>query len=316
MNDGVLFGIGLEGGTTLQLPINAVERETGISKELLRMWERRYRFPNPQRDDKGDRVYTPEDVNKLRLVRRLLDSGFRPGKIIDLQVSQLEELLQNRQSKYSHMQPVTQIENDLLRLLKLPEVHSLQDFLRHELMRMGAEAFVLDLIPYMLNVMENRWLQGELDGLQQRIFREALQSVLQECLGFLRPVSPRPQVLIISPSDDGELLGLLMLDILLRLEDVCGLRAGPQFPLREMPATLARFDIAGVIMHFHPAYPANRILEQLEELRYRVPEKLPIWGIAAPLGNSRKHIEGVTLLTQLQEFRPYLLQWCQSRTAS
>lgn len=60
------------------LPINAVERETGISKELLRMWERRYGFPSPERDAQGDRIYPPDQVNKLRVVRRLIDAGFRP----------------------------------------------------------------------------------------------------------------------------------------------------------------------------------------------------------------------------------------------
>ena len=39
--------------TPVLLPINAVERETGITKELLRMWERRYGFPAPQRDARG-----------------------------------------------------------------------------------------------------------------------------------------------------------------------------------------------------------------------------------------------------------------------
>jgi DNA-binding transcriptional MerR regulator len=62
-------------GLTL-LPINAVERETGISKELLRMWERRYHFPNPERDSQGDRVYPADQINKLRIIRRLIRCRF------------------------------------------------------------------------------------------------------------------------------------------------------------------------------------------------------------------------------------------------
>ena len=79
-------------GNTL-LPINAVERETGISKELLRMWERRYHFPNPERDSQGDRVYPADQITKLRIIRRLLDAGFRPGKIIGLDLPALEVLV-------------------------------------------------------------------------------------------------------------------------------------------------------------------------------------------------------------------------------
>ena len=37
--------------TDVLLNISAVERETGLSKDVLRIWERRYGFPEPRRDD-------------------------------------------------------------------------------------------------------------------------------------------------------------------------------------------------------------------------------------------------------------------------
>ena len=61
--------------------IAAVERDTGLSKDTLRVWERRYGFPQPERDAYGERVYPSEQVDKLRLVKRLMDQGHRPGKI-------------------------------------------------------------------------------------------------------------------------------------------------------------------------------------------------------------------------------------------
>ena len=50
-------------------PINVVEKETGINKYLLRMWERRYTFPHPARDEKGERLYSDADVEKLKIVK-------------------------------------------------------------------------------------------------------------------------------------------------------------------------------------------------------------------------------------------------------
>ena len=35
------------------LAISAVERDTGLSKDVLRVWERRYGFPVPERDEIG-----------------------------------------------------------------------------------------------------------------------------------------------------------------------------------------------------------------------------------------------------------------------
>ncbi len=73
-------------------PINVVEKETGISKYLLRMWERRYSFPRPIRDPKGERVYTPTDVEKLKLVKSLMEEGYRPSKIINQDLEDLKSL--------------------------------------------------------------------------------------------------------------------------------------------------------------------------------------------------------------------------------
>ena len=81
------------------LPISVVERETGIPKDLLRMWERRYGFPEPARDAQGDRVYPREQVDKLRAVRRLMDQGFRPGKIIHLEAEELARLSEARRPR-------------------------------------------------------------------------------------------------------------------------------------------------------------------------------------------------------------------------
>ena len=55
------------------LSIAAVERDTGIAKDTLRVWERRYGFPNPLRDSNDDQVYPADQIEKLRLLKRLLD---------------------------------------------------------------------------------------------------------------------------------------------------------------------------------------------------------------------------------------------------
>lgn len=64
------------------LTISAVERETGLSKDTLGAWERRYGFPIPERDARGDRRYPPQQVERLRKIKRLVDHGFRPSKIM------------------------------------------------------------------------------------------------------------------------------------------------------------------------------------------------------------------------------------------
>lgn len=57
------------------------------------MWERRYGFPLPARDAKGERAYSAEQVVRLRHLRRLVQTGHRPGQVVPLDESALTRLL-------------------------------------------------------------------------------------------------------------------------------------------------------------------------------------------------------------------------------
>jgi PAS domain-containing protein len=48
---------------------------TGVSRERLRTWERRYGFPEPHRTDAGPRRYALEDVQRVVAVRRAAEAG-------------------------------------------------------------------------------------------------------------------------------------------------------------------------------------------------------------------------------------------------
>lgn len=73
--------------------ISIVEKKTGVNKFLLRMWERRYDFPKPLRDEKGERIYSEQDIKKLILVKKLMELGDRPSKVIKLSLESLEQKL-------------------------------------------------------------------------------------------------------------------------------------------------------------------------------------------------------------------------------
>ena len=67
------------------MTIAAVERDRGLPKETLRVWERRYGFPKPLRDGNGERFYPIDQLATLRLLRRLVVAGHRSGQVVGLQ---------------------------------------------------------------------------------------------------------------------------------------------------------------------------------------------------------------------------------------
>ena len=72
--------------------IGAVSQMTGIDEHTLRIWERRYGFPRPERSSGGTRQYTNADVYRLRLIRQALARGHRPREVVGKDVLAMEAL--------------------------------------------------------------------------------------------------------------------------------------------------------------------------------------------------------------------------------
>lgn len=74
--------------------IGAVCRLTGISQHVLRVWEKRYAVVEPLRSETQRRIYRESDINRLSLLKALVDRGQAIGSIADLDNAELERRLQ------------------------------------------------------------------------------------------------------------------------------------------------------------------------------------------------------------------------------
>ena len=70
--------------------IGAVCRLTGISQHVLRVWEKRYRAVEPERSETRRRLYRESDVDRLSLLKTLVDRGQAIGSIASLDNAELE----------------------------------------------------------------------------------------------------------------------------------------------------------------------------------------------------------------------------------
>ena len=67
-------------------------RLAGIPVDTLRMWERRYNVVGPQVSERGHRRYAAEDVDRLALIKGLVDAGHSIGAIAHLPAVKLHEM--------------------------------------------------------------------------------------------------------------------------------------------------------------------------------------------------------------------------------
>ena len=304
------------------LPIAAVERETGLGKDTLRVWERRYGFPAPSRNSSGDRLYSGDQVRQLKLISRLLDVGLRPGKVVGLDLAALQALL----TQHTPVQPVflsktrggdttDPVIDGLLHAIGSHDPRTLRHGLSHAQLRMGLAPFVTDLVAPLTTAVGEAWARGRFEVFEEHLYTEVITGVLRHAIASLtpQPVPQGPKVLLTTVPQEQHSLGLLMVEALLALEGCTCVSLGTQTPLSDIAqAALAhRADV--VALSFSNLHKAAMVQTSLRELRVQLPASTALWVGGACTALYQWPLAGVSAVQHLSGLQSLVAQWRHAR---
>jgi len=299
--------------------IAAVARDTGLGKDTLRVWERRYGFPAPLRDAAGERLYPNEQVNRLRLVKRLMDQGFRPGMLLALDVAALQRHLDAQAEKVGaggtatgegRAQPVgTEMAEGLLPLLKDRAAESLRAALAQRLAREGLRRFVMDIVPAMNRRIGDAWAAGEIEVFEEHLYTELLQNQLRAAIHALPPSLGKPRVLLTTLKGEEHQLGLLMVEALLAAEGADCVSLGPQMPVADIAIAVARTAPQIVALSFSAAYPWRKARDGLLELRAALPAAVEVWAGGGVIASRGAQLPGIVCFGGIDEVPGAVAEW-------
>jgi hypothetical protein len=303
----------------LTLSIAAVERDTGLSKDTLRVWERRYGFPAPSRDDGGERAYPLDQVEKLRLLKRLLDAGHRPGRVVGLPQASLQELADSTVDLRA-VEPTSTAWDDgevqtYLALIRAHDVPALRRQLLTDLMRVGLGRFVVDLLVPLNRAVGEAWLRGQMEIFEEHAYTESLQSVLRQALATLPPPDPsaRPRVLLATLPGEPHGLGLLLAEAMLAIDGLPCVSLGVQLPVWDLALAAKAYRADLVALGFSGCANPTHTVDALTELRGKLAPTVALWaGGAAPV-LQRRRIDGVRPIADLAEIPPAVAAWRAAR---
>jgi MerR family transcriptional regulator, light-induced transcriptional regulator len=287
--------------------ISAVERETGLSKDVLRMWERRYGFPKPARDDNGERQYTVAETAKLRAIKRLMDIGVRPGKIIGLALDDLNALADARAPLRADATPP--MERDVLAMLKLHDATALQHALAQWLMRQGLQRFVVETLAPLNRLVGEAWMRGEMHVFEEHLYTEQVQGSLRTAINTFPRQVGHPCVLLTTLPNEQHGLGLLMVEALLVPEGAHCVSLGPQTPLDDIRRAAIAHAVDIVALSFSAAFPVRQATDSLSRLRRHLPASIALWAGGDMTRRIRKTLPGVLLLPDLAASVAALRNW-------
>lgn len=297
----------------LLLSIAAVERDTGLSKDTLRVWERRYGFPQPERDALGERQYPLDQVEKLRVLKRLLDAGHRPGRVVPMPIADLLMLASTTVDKAPRLNEADAVP-DLPRYLALLREHDVEAF-RRELSqtqaRLGLGRFVIEVIAPLNTLVGDAWMRGQLEIFEEHLYTESVTVVLRDAIRSVPRAAQadRPRVLLTTFPGEPHGLGLLMAESLFALDGAACVSLGVQTPIWDvvLAAQAQASDI--VALSFTGCMNPNTVADGLAELRSKLPARIEVWaGGSAPVLH-RRPVPGVHAIASLSAIRDGIRRW-------
>jgi len=260
-----------------------VERDTGLSKDTLRVWERRYGFPTPTRDAQGERRYGEDQLVRLRHIRRLIDAGHRPGQVVALPLERLLELDTSppaRRIQTPDAGADTAAEREhWLRLLRAQDAPALRARLQLMLAERGLGRTIVEGIAPMNVQVGQAWLDGALAVYEEHLYTEIVQATLRQSLALVagaRPAIP-PRVLLTTLPGEVHALGLLMAECFLVLERCHTIPLGTQTPLGDVVKATEAGSADIVALSFTAGQNPREVKTALQQLRERLPAHVEIW---------------------------------------
>lgn len=300
-------------------PIRVVSTRTGLPQDVIRVWERRYKCVCPPRGDSGRRLYTDEDVERLRLLKQAVCGGRRISDVAPLDTAALAQLVSedSRHIPAENAPSGPRTGSDPARAFLDLAIEALENLDRHRLHRalsdasveMSGPEFRQRLIVPLLATVGKRWQEGSL-----RIVHEHLASTtIRIFLATPRNHTDRsraPRIIVTTPVGQYHELGALMVSAVAEEMGWDVYYLGASLPAEEIVAAAKQVEAKAVALSLCYRENDSHVLDELTRLRTLLGNDIPVFvgGNAAAAMRERFQEYNILCPNDLAEFRAGLTE--------
>jgi DNA-binding transcriptional MerR regulator/methylmalonyl-CoA mutase cobalamin-binding subunit len=261
-----------------QYLISTVSKRSGVKADLIRAWERRYEAVSPSRTEGKQRIYTDQDIARLRLLNQATNNGHSISQIARLSLNELHSLIK----KDIHTSNQTQ---SLIRPIRGDKHELVEDYLekcfsaiiafeatvleRHcenAIAELGPMPFIEHLLTPLLTKMD--------ESLQARLLRPAHEHMATSTIRSLayilrtnRPCSRQaPRMIMSTPTGQLHETGALLAMIIAEFKGWHVTYLGANLPAEEIAAAVKYTHARAVAINISFRNDDSIIIKEIRRL--------------------------------------------------
>lgn len=259
--------------------IGAVARLTGISPDVIRVWERRYRVVEPVRDEKsGLRLYSDDHVSRLQRIRRATEAGHAIGRVAAMSDDELERLAGTGLAAHREERSATQMAvSRIVLAIRAGDAAAAEQALASASMQFDARVLALDVLAPALRRAGKMWEEGTLSVWQEHL----LSSLVRIVTGSLMRTLPRTSagsMLFATPPYELHEFGVSLASLIAAAHGRPTHNLGANVPVSEIASAVRRLRpvavVIGMTREDEALANAHAFARQIDEA---IPRRIALW---------------------------------------
>ena len=294
-------------------PIGVVSKRSGLSAHTVRAWERRYGAVEPDRSERGIRLFSDAEVERLRILHELTRGGRRIGQIADRPTDELEILLrEDRAAEVTapgsgedgdeQEESVQELLDEALDAVRHFQAERLDALLRRAALTLSVGTFVDELVGPLLYEIGSAWAEEEIRPAHEHLASAIVIRVTGWLLENFEPAPDAPRIVVGTLPGDRHELGALSVAVTAASEGWRVRYLGPDLPTEDLALAVRRVSAAALAVSMVYSPDPKATADDLRQLRSGLPAELPLLVGGAESETCARTLQGIDAV-RLEDFR-------------
>ena len=234
-------------------PIKVVSQMTGLSVHVIRAWEKRYNVVEPDRSDTNRRLYSEEEIEKLKLLNDAVHSGHNIGSIASLSLNELKKLLTkedyNSTGKKDEVVPfpdsdksLAEIMSECMEAIKSYDAKKLESVLLNASAKLTQPILLEELVVPLVYKVGELWHSGEIRVANEHLASSIVRSFLFNLLESYSISDSAPAMISATPRGQEHELGALIAGVVAASSGWKVIYLGASLPAEEISAVVSHLN--------------------------------------------------------------------------